>query len=317
MIAKTSAPTLLDDWQQRRSQLEGETRTSSDQTVALIKVLDYLIRRYQGTDAASRPARAAAPQATVLNTRAMVVHHHAWSGVVAGVKSRGQAQERMAGVLHRMKESSRQRAAGDIADQLDSEDDMGEVQFTSMHRALGSEAILKYAFSFGIGERWAIRRCLAASPYLPRYAVLHLAARASLAPVQDAEAVALLARCGSRHVYELAARALGERIERVGTDAIVVSLSALLRDPRVQKFFYPKSVQAARARLRERLASEEPVERLRTISVLALLGDLHDVSLLADLAAVSRLDETCPEEHAALVAAIDAISRQSLVDPHE
>jgi hypothetical protein len=314
MIAEAAVPTLLEDWLHRRAQLEAEIHESNDQTAALAKVLDFLIRRYEGTETALQSARAPSSRTTVLNTRAMIVHHHAWSDVVAGVKSRGQAQERVASVLHRMEESSHRRAerVPRLGDPPEPEDDMGEVQGVTMPRALDRETALRYAFSFRVGEIWAIRHCLAASPYLPRYAVIFLAIRASLAFVRGEEAVALLARCGSPYVYGLAARALAKRFEEAGCDDTVEALAALLRDPCMQRLYYPESLKTSQSRLRERLASEDPAERLRTVRVLALIGDLHDISLLTDLATFCQGDETLAEEHAALVAAVDAISRRSV-----
>ena len=191
---------------------------------------------------------------------------------------------------------------------------MGEVRGLTMPRALDREQTLRYAFAFRIGEIWAIRNCLAVSPYLPKQAVVFLATRASLASIGNPESAALLARCASTYVYDLAAKALGKRVEKVESDEVVEALVVLLRNPRVQELYYPGSVKAARSRLRERLASEDPAERLRTIKVLALIGDLHDVSLLTDLAALCRGDEALVEEHAALVAAIDGISRGAVSD---
>jgi hypothetical protein len=203
--------------------------------------------------------------------------------------------------------------ATDSADTLDIDDGMGELRGACMHRHRGWERILRIAFAFGAGERWAIRCCLNVSPFLPKYAVTYLTARAGLMCTQDGEAVELLARCGSRHVYRLAAEALADRIESVGDDAVTEALAALLRSPVVQEFYYPKSVKMARSRTRERLASEDPAVRLRTINVLAWIGDLQDISLLADLATMPGPDEMRAEERTALVAAMEAISRRSVV----
>ena len=310
MIAETSVPTLMEDWQQRRAQLGAQVSEANDQTIALLRVLDYLIGRYEGTETARVPARTPPLSVLEVNTRAVVVHHHVWSGVVAGVKSRGQAQERMASVLHRMQESSHRRANSEDAFPPEPEDDMGEVPGITMPRALDREKTLRYAFAFHVGEIWAIKNCLAASPYLPEIAVVFLAKRASLASIRNPESVALLARCASPYVYDLAAKALGKRAEKVESDEVVEVLAALLRNPHVQELHYPGSVKAAGARLRERLASEDRAERLRTIKVLGLIGDLHDVGLLTDLAALCQGDDELVEEHAALVTAIDRISRR-------
>ncbi len=313
MIAETAVPTLLEDWQLRRAHLAADPHEANNQAAALLQVLDYLIRRYEGTDAARKPARVAAPHATVLNTRAMVVHHHLWSGKVAGVKTREQARERMASVLHRMEESAHLRTTGEIAAPSDSEDNAGEGQRICMPWAPGRVRTLNFAFRFRVGQCWAIRRCLAVSPYLPIYAVRFLTDRAIRASEYDIDEVTLLARCGSPCVYELTAEALGERIEKSGADTITEELATQLRNPRLQRLYCPESLMAAQFRLRERLASEDRAERMRKISVLALVGDLHDISLLTDLATVCRGDGASAEEHGAFVAAVEAISRRPVM----
>lgn len=313
MIAEVAVPTLIEDWRIRRSQLEAVRHESGERAAALAKLLDYLIGRYEGTEAANQPARAAPPPATLVNTRAMVVHHHLWFGVVAGVKSPKQAQERMARVLHRMEESFQRQHEGGFRDDLEADDAMGEVQGLCMPRSPNREALLRLAISLGVGERWAICHCLEVSPYLPRNAVAHLAARASLGCVHDPQSVRLLARCGSRHVFEWAAAALANRVEKVGYDDISEALAELLRNPRVQAKYYPKSVKAAQSRLRERLAAEDAAERMRAIRLLALVGDLQDIALLADLAALLDGSADCRGEHGALISAMEVISRRPVV----
>ena len=85
---------------------------------------------------------------------------------------------------------------------------------------------------------------------------------------------------------------------------------ALLREPTVQEFYYPKTVHAGRVRLRERLAAEDPKARLRAIRLLSQLGDLQDISLLTDLVLLCDCDEAQSEERSAILSAMDEISRR-------
>jgi hypothetical protein len=310
MIAETAVPTLLEDWRSRRSQLEAQVHEASDQAAALLRVLDYLIRRYEGTEAAKEPARVVALQATVVNTRAMVVHHHLWSGVVAGVKNRFEAQQRIAGVLHRMEESARTPVEGEDSGESDSFNPYVEPENYSFRTRNRWNGIIRWAFWLGHGKLWAIRGSLNYSPFLLDYAVKYLAEGPGLTMAQHTEAIELLAGCASRCVFESAVEALGNRLVSIAHDAVTEALTGLLREPTVQEFYYPKTIKAARTRLRERLAAEDPHQRRRAIRVLALLGDLHDIGLLADLAAVCEPEEAFPEEHAALLAAMDEISRR-------
>ncbi|NLS90936.1 MAG: hypothetical protein GXX96_01955 [Planctomycetaceae bacterium] len=274
-----------------------------------MRVLDYLIRRYGETEVARRPARRVALPTAVVNTRAMVVHHHLWSGVVAGVKSRSQAQQRIANVLHRMEDSfgSAEEDGTDESHSINPFDEPEDYPFPTRHR-WGRTVF--WAFRLGCGRLKAVRRSLAHSPFLPEYAVKYLLEGPGLTAAEHVQAIKMLACCASRYVFESAVEALADRLESAGCDPVCKALADLLRRPVVQEFYYPKTVKTAQMRLRERLASEAPDQRRRAIGVLGLLGDLQDISLLADLAAVGDVDGAFPNETTALLAAMDQISRR-------
>ena len=201
MIAETTLPTLLEDWQRRRLPLESEAPQADDRTVALIKVLDYLICRYEGTEASRLPARAILPQATVVNTRAMIVHHHVWSGVVAGVKDEAQAEERIVGVLHRMDRSSCITAECEAAEELDSANPFVEPENYRYGTRGQWTTTVNWAFRLGVGRIWAIRDSLRRSPFLPVCVVKYLAEGPGLSTAHHTEAIQLLSLCASRSVF--------------------------------------------------------------------------------------------------------------------
>ena len=316
MIAEIATPTLLEDWQTRRRRLGDQVTQPGDRADALAQVFDFLIQRYQESPAATAPARGATPRKTMLNSRAMIVHHHLWSDTVAGVKTPKQAHQRMVDLLRRM-ETSRHGTGCDekSAQETFAPYEHEPVQEPPDYARRASRrwlAIVRLAFAFGVGEMDAIRNLLAVWPFLPKYAITHLTAKASLPMSRDLDAVQLLSRCASRCVYTLVAETLAERLEAVGPDEVTEALAALLRRPTVQEEYYPKTVQAARLHVRERLASDDLSTRLRTIGLVAQVGDLQDIGLLADLLAAPEAPES-PRERDALLTAMDTISRRSVV----
>jgi len=248
-----------------------------------------------------------------VNTRAMVVHHHLWSGVVAGVKNPTQAQDRIVSALHRMEEIPYRTIEDEESDESDSANPFVEPENYPYPARNGWSVIVVWAFRLRLRKLFVIRCSLRHCPFLPERAVKYLAEGPSLNTDERVEAIKLLAGCASRYVFESAVDALADRLESAAPDSTTEALAELLREPTVQEVYYPKTIKAARTRLRERLASEDPAQRLRAIKVLALLGDLHDISLLADLAALSESDETYPEERAALATAMEAIARRPVV----
>jgi len=124
MIAPDSAPTLRDDWQQRRA-FWAKADRSSEFVDVQIRVLDFLLKQYGDSPEARRPAQYPLPQALYINQRAVLVHHHLGKHVASGVKTPEEAQERMSEILHRMaepwprsrrpKESAAEQAEGGVS----------------------------------------------------------------------------------------------------------------------------------------------------------------------------------------------------------
>src|SRR6266478_3068510 len=73
MVAAPSQPSLLDDWRQRRQRLADAPVTDLHARFQ-IKLLDYLIRRYDNSPAANMPARFPLRIEPTLIARAIVIH---------------------------------------------------------------------------------------------------------------------------------------------------------------------------------------------------------------------------------------------------
>ncbi len=73
--------TLLDEWHWRRDRLNREPGSAACFAPEQIKVLDYLIGRYQDSPEALTPVRVRPMTEFHVDQRAIVVHHHLWEGV--------------------------------------------------------------------------------------------------------------------------------------------------------------------------------------------------------------------------------------------
>src|SRR2546428_1229646 len=103
MNSPAEAPTLRDDWRERRAFL-ARAGDGSEFVDVQLRVLDFLLKRYGDSPEAARPAQFPLPSAIYINQRAVLVHHHLGKHLASGVKSPREAQERMASILHRMAE---------------------------------------------------------------------------------------------------------------------------------------------------------------------------------------------------------------------
>jgi hypothetical protein len=112
MNSPTAAPTLRDDWQERRAFLAHADRANEFVDVQL-RVLEFLLKRYGDSPEAAQPAQFPLPSAVYINQRAVLVHHHLGKHLASGVKSPEEAQQRMASILHRMAEPEADQAAFD------------------------------------------------------------------------------------------------------------------------------------------------------------------------------------------------------------
>ena len=100
--ADLNVRTLYDDWQTRRRRLAETAGGEADRRAVELRLLDYLLRRYQGSPEAARPARFPLPTGVFVNHRAIVVHHHLGRGVIATVTNQQEAQARVQAIVQRM-----------------------------------------------------------------------------------------------------------------------------------------------------------------------------------------------------------------------
>jgi hypothetical protein len=101
MVAESDVRTLYDDWQARRGRLAAAGEEADYRAVEL-RLLDYLLRRYQGSPEAARPARFPLPTSVFVNHRAIVVHHHLGRGVIPTITNAEEARAHVRSIVARM-----------------------------------------------------------------------------------------------------------------------------------------------------------------------------------------------------------------------
>ncbi len=120
MNSPATHPTLRDDWLQRRAFL-ARAEHDNELVDTQLRVLDFLLKRYGDAPEAGRPAQFPHPAALYINERAVLVHHHLGKHLASGVKSPGEAQQRMASILQRMAQPPPERALPWLDDAPDDE----------------------------------------------------------------------------------------------------------------------------------------------------------------------------------------------------
>ena len=286
------ATTLYEDWQRRRWQLS--VSRAVPHLASQLKVLDYLLSRYQGTSEANRPARFSLRQSVFWNARRIVVHQHLGRGDVAGVKSVAEANRRVALILQRM-------ASGDRGEEEDF--DFGDPADPRLY-PVAARLLWKWIIEllrFELPADYYIQCALAECPRLPSIVMDHLCARLSDSSYEDVDAMILFQQSDHKHVAEYAVRAWRERvIGRLPADTILEQL---------EKYFHLHR-EAAIDKLRERLADVISDVRLAATELLGQLGDLEDVGLLSDLLSLPAADDENARERPALVGAMNRIAQR-------
>ena len=97
-----NARTLYDDWQARRARLAGTAGEAADFHAVELRLLDYLLRRYQGSPEAARPARFPLATGVFVNHRAITVHHHLGHGLIPTITNAREAVAHVHSVVDRM-----------------------------------------------------------------------------------------------------------------------------------------------------------------------------------------------------------------------
>ncbi len=74
MTTDPTARTLYDDWKARRERLAHASGGAAGYEAVEMRLLDYLLRRYQASPEVARPARFPLPPTVFVNHRAIIVH---------------------------------------------------------------------------------------------------------------------------------------------------------------------------------------------------------------------------------------------------
>ena len=294
MSASTTAKTRFEDWQDRRRYLESLGGTSP-RKILQVKVLDYLISRYRNSEAAYLPARFALRRDFHWNDRRITVHHHLGRGKVAGVQSRGEAEQRIADLVQRM-----------VSDERSEDKDFTPTKLAD--RPPPPPVRLSppvWRIKLGWNADSQIRNALASYPLLPTTCVEHLVSRLTDVTREDANALDLFLQCKNRNIIECTVRAWRERVAQgKSTGWITETLEARIRHPENQ----PRAVDL----IRERLADDDAAVRIAASRLIAKIGDLDDIGLLSDLLALPESSDEAPDERDAITAAMRTIAEQNI-----
>lgn len=273
-LTEPVACTLLEEWRARRDVLTRGQGATSPFAKERARVLDFLIRRYADSPEAQRPAPVRSQADFEINQRAIIVLHHRWAGRVGGVKTRQEAQTRVATILKRISSppSSEESDAPAVPDYSDS---------------LKCRVEAKPCTSQARPQAWE---------------VAELYQRLLMPDADDVEAAMLLTegrtRVALRHVvYAWRELAAADRVNRSWT----VLHRFLAR---------PDPTELVIESVRESLAHDNGRARLAALDVLGCIGTLADISLLDDLLALPPAPEEHPEERRFLLQAMRNIANR-------
>jgi hypothetical protein len=300
MSSSGTATTLYDDWQQRRGRLVQVGGADNPLQVPHMKVLDYLLHRYQGSPEGQRPARFRLHTKLHWDDRRILVHQHLGGGKVGGVKSQEEAEERVVSVLERMTSPDEDPDRETIADELD------EQAEASFKKPLFAPRVMKWA-SFRRSIRWGIRpyRMMRAQlrkdPYLPPDILQHLENWLSDVLSEDEWAWELLCMCRNHSALDHALAAWRRRVADGPAD------DQLRKD--MEDFFCEEERRELVAeKMREHLAHENSAVRLASTRILADIGELQDIGLLSDLLSLPESADEQEQERPALIEAMRRIA---------
>ncbi len=292
MDRSIASTTLYEDWRSRRDRLSASTETGRLRAAPQLKILDYLLSRYQGSDEGKRPARFHNQGRLHWNDRRIVVHHHLGRGEVAGVKNRAEADQRITSILHRMTSDDREEDHALFADE------------PTKPKVPAGVPLAWYTIARLL--KWnrcadhAIRAALAQYPFLPRVAMQHLYARVGDISCNDGDAMLLLWHCHNTSAVDYAVRAWRERVAHNQSDAITEELEEYFRGSEKREM--------AAAKMREELANDNSSVRLAATALLEELGELDDIGLFSDLLSLPESDDEDERERDALIHAMKTLA---------
>lgn len=285
MNSTKTAKTRFEDWQDRRQYLRS-LEPDHPRIALQLKLLDFLISRYQDSPAAHQPVRVGFRRELQWNDRRITVHHHLGRGNVAGAENREDAEQRMVALVQCMMSDEHHEDEGDEPASLPAAPRIPIVYYN-----------VDWQVRLGWNVDGAIRRALAGYPMLSETCLKHLSARLTNVSREDSSALELFLQCENRNILTWTVRIWRDRVaQEKFTGWITETLAARIRHSDNQP-------QAAEL-IRERLADDNAQVRIAASHMIAKIGDLDDIALLSDLLALPPSSDEDPNERDALIKAI-------------
>jgi hypothetical protein len=301
MTAVIAPRTLYEDWQMRRQRLNNMPAPIGKTYVSVqARVLDYLLKRYEGSEDAKKLARFPLGNEVLFNHRAVVVHHHLEKGKFAGVKTEAESRGRMASILQRIKA---------IDPQSDAKAPSDGVQFSGRDMTPTKLSLFdseesrtrKAGIEFREAIKWGqdIRSVLSISSTLPEDVIAWIYEQLSSDGFTQ-ETLDVFLLCENRTALDYAILAWREHCIREPHGNLTERIE--------QMFAIPSRREHAAERLRAELAHRSQNVRIRAAELLRNLGNLDDVGLLMDLLSMPRTGIEDSVERDAYAATIKTLS---------
>ncbi len=109
------ARTLYDDWKARRERLAHASGGAAGYEAVEMRLLDYLLQRYQASPEVARPARFPLPPTVFINHRAIIVHHHLRRGLIPTISNEQEAFAHLQPIVHSIHRMQSLSASDEIA----------------------------------------------------------------------------------------------------------------------------------------------------------------------------------------------------------
>jgi hypothetical protein len=114
MVTDPKERTLYDDWKARRERLAHVSSGAAGYRAIEMRLLDYLLRRYEASPEAARPARFPLLTSVFVNHRAIIVHHHIGRGVIPTIANEQEARAHVRALVDRMWSPSARNEVADL-----------------------------------------------------------------------------------------------------------------------------------------------------------------------------------------------------------
>ena len=114
MVTAPTVRTLYDDWKARRERLAHASGGAAGYEALEMRLLDYLLQRYEAAPEVARPARFPLPPTVFVNHRAIVVHHHLRQGLTPPITNQQEALAHIQPIVQRMQRMQSLSASGEI-----------------------------------------------------------------------------------------------------------------------------------------------------------------------------------------------------------